>query len=78
MQVETLCWCGARATHNARTVGGVMVLEGEQVVVGDVTLDDEVVYTVLCRRHHRARQAYADTADLPTTVTAGSGSGYPD
>ena len=22
LQVEALCWCGARATHNARTVGG--------------------------------------------------------
>ena len=28
LQVEALCWCGARATHNARTVGGVMVVEG--------------------------------------------------
>src|SRR5260221_11134171 len=35
LQVQTLCWCGARATHNARTVGGEMVVEGEQVVVGD-------------------------------------------
>jgi thymidine kinase len=34
LQVEALCWCGARATHNARTVGGEMVVEGEQVVVG--------------------------------------------
>jgi Thymidine kinase len=25
LQVEALCWCGRRATHNARTVGGVMV-----------------------------------------------------
>ena len=36
LQVEALCWCGSRATHNARTVNGVMVTEGEQVVVGDV------------------------------------------
>src|SRR3954470_11450673 len=35
LQVEALCWCGSRATHNARTVDGVMVVEGEQVVVGD-------------------------------------------
>ena len=34
LQVEALCWCGSRATHNARTIGGVMVVEGEQVVVG--------------------------------------------
>ncbi|MFD5156647.1 thymidine kinase [Streptomyces hawaiiensis] len=56
LQVEALCWCGARATHNARTIGGVMVVEGAQVVVGDVTHSpDEVGYEVLCRRHHRRR-----------------------
>lgn len=56
LQVEALCWCGARATHNARTVGGVMVVEGAQVVVGDVTVkEDEIGYEVLCRRHHRRR-----------------------
>ena len=52
LQVEALCWCGARATHNARTMGGVMVTEGEQVVVGDVSSGAEVAYEVLCRRHH--------------------------
>lgn len=56
LQVQALCWCGARATHNARTVGGVMVVEGPQVVVGDVAVnEDEVGYEVLCRRHHRRR-----------------------
>jgi thymidine kinase len=56
LQVEALCWCGARATHNARTVGGVMVIEGAQVVVGDVAVnEDEIGYEVLCRRHHRRR-----------------------
>ncbi len=60
LQVEALCWCGKRATHNARTENGVMVREGEQVVVGDVEdLEDhrepsaEVAYEVLCRQHHR-------------------------
>lgn len=52
LQVEALCWCGQRATHNARTVNGVMVTEGEQVVVGDTNKADEVAYEVLCRRHH--------------------------
>ena len=33
LQVEALCWCGRRATHNARIVDGVMVVEGELVVV---------------------------------------------
>ncbi|NED93123.1 thymidine kinase [Streptomyces sp. SID11233] len=56
LQVEALCWCGARATHNARTIEGEMVVEGAQVVVGDVNRQaDEVGYEVLCRRHHRRR-----------------------
>ncbi|MBM3721527.1 MAG: thymidine kinase [Actinobacteria bacterium] len=52
LQVEALCWCGERATHNARTLDGVMVTEGEQVVVGDTGGRDVVAYEVLCRRHH--------------------------
>ncbi|WP_432094713.1 thymidine kinase [Streptomyces sp. bgisy100] len=60
LQVESLCWCGARATHNARTVGGRMVVEGAQVVIGDVSHgEDEVGYEVLCRRHHRRRMTSA-------------------
>ena len=58
LQVQSLCWCGARATHNARTADGVMVTEGEQVVIGDVgALEDvaEIAYEVLCRRHHMRR-----------------------
>jgi len=56
LQVEALCWCGARATHNARTVAGVMVVEGEQVVVGDVDGSvGQVGYETLCRRHHLRR-----------------------
>ncbi|MDI9889354.1 thymidine kinase [Streptomyces sp. HNM0645] len=60
LQVEAMCWCGARATHNARTVGGEMVVEGEQVVVGDVNRPaEDVGYEVLCRRHHRRRMTSA-------------------
>lgn len=55
LQVEALCWCGSRATHNARTVGGIMVVEGDQVVVGDTDSDAVVAYEVLCRRHHMRR-----------------------
>lgn len=57
LQVEALCWCGARATQNARTVGGAMVVEGDQVMVGDTVdsgLTAAVAYEVLCRRHYRA------------------------
>lgn len=62
LQVEALCWCGERATHNARTVEGLMVVEGEQVVVGDTTLTPSVGYEVLCRRHHRRRATAAAAA----------------
>lgn len=70
LQVEALCWCGGRATHNARTVGGVMVVEGAQVVIGDVDhVTGEVGYEVLCRRHHRRRM---------TSAAAGAGALSPD
>ncbi|MGC9496184.1 thymidine kinase [Streptomyces sp. WG7] len=70
LQVEAMCWCGARATHNARTVGGEMVVAGEQVVVGDVNGPAaEVGYEVLCRRHHRRRM---------TSVSAHAGALSPD
>ena len=60
LQVEALCWCGRRATHNARVVDGVMVVEGEQVVVGDTKPGGDlsaglVEYEVLCRRHFMRR-----------------------
>lgn len=57
LQVEALCWCGRKATTNARVVEGVMVVEGEQVVVGDTNPQeaDVVEYEVLCRRHYMRR-----------------------
>ncbi len=79
LQVEALCWCGRRATHNARVVDGVMVVEGEQVVVGDTggAGTGTVEYEVLCRRHFmrrmnsRAAQAAALSADvLPLELDA--------
>jgi len=65
LQVEALCWCGARATHNARTIGGEMVVEGAQVVVGDVNQSEDIGYEVLCRRHH-IRRTTAATARAST------------
>lgn len=64
LQLEARCWCGASGTHNARTLHGEIVREGEQVVVGDIgddegpaeqqhLLEEAVSYEVLCRRHHR-------------------------
>lgn len=58
LQVEARCWCGARATHNARVVNGEVVFEGETVVIGDTEdtttpqlFGDAVRYELLCRRH---------------------------
>lgn len=59
LQVEARCWCGARATHNARVVNGHVVYEGETVVVGDTAdsglqlFGDSVRYELLCRNHFR-------------------------
>lgn len=65
LQVEALCWCGERATHNARTEDGLMVTEGEVIVVGDTEAGDRpaaaVGYEVLCRRHHRRRLTAANS-----------------
>jgi thymidine kinase len=62
LQVEACCWCGARATHNARLVNGALVRDGDVVVVGDTSpadgrkplFGDVVTYELLCRRHYRA------------------------
>ena len=35
LQVEARCWCGSRATHNARLVNGVQVYTGAMKVVLD-------------------------------------------
>ncbi|NLA35460.1 MAG: thymidine kinase [Actinobacteria bacterium] len=73
IQVEARCWCGARATHNARLVDGVQVYTGEMKVVGntvDVAEADqerlsleaspEVTYELLCRRHWKAGKVRAE------------------
>jgi thymidine kinase len=70
MQVEARCWCGSRATHNARVVNGVVVYEGETVVVGDTgdvatpMFGHVVRYELLCRRHYvRGDMGEASTVD---------------
>jgi thymidine kinase len=80
LQVEARCWCGARATHNARLVNGRVVYEGDVVVVGDTEdteaplFGDAVRYELLCRRHYRdgelgpSAAAAVDAALAPPTV----------
>lgn len=76
LQVEALCWCGHRATHNARVVDGAMVVEGEQVALGDITAGDValVQYEVLCRRDYMRRmtsQAARTAAVSPEVLPFG-------
>ena len=66
LHVEARCWCGRRATHNARLVNGVMTMEGETIVIGDTEaaateplFGDVVTYELLCRRHYLAGRASA-------------------
>lgn len=45
-EVKTICWCGRKATFNARLYNGKVIKEGEQVVLGG-----NESYTSLCRVH---------------------------
>ncbi len=46
-EIKTICWCGKKATYNARfDENGVVLKEGEQVVLG---ANDQ--YIGLCRKH---------------------------
>ena len=47
-EVKTICWCGKKATCNARVIDGKVAREGEQIVLGG----DES-YVSLCRKHWR-------------------------
>lgn len=47
-EIKTVCWCGRKATCNARFNDRGIVREGDQVVLGG---NDR--YVALCRRHHR-------------------------
>ncbi len=67
LQVASLCWCGARATHQARTVDGEMVTQGEQVVIGDTADGGRIAYEVLCRRHHMRRMTQSAARALSPT-----------
>ena len=51
IQCEARCWCGERATHNARVVDAVQVYEGEVVVVDDPETVPDVRYELRCRKH---------------------------
>ena len=60
IQCEARCWCGDRATHNARIVDGVQVYEGELMVVDDPEREPEVSYELRCRKHWTSGQGRPD------------------
>jgi thymidine kinase len=68
LQVEARCWCGARATQNARVVNGEQVYDGEVVVVGDTGGDAEITYELLCRRHWLSGETGRAAADVGELV----------
>ena len=45
-EVKTVCWCGRKATCNARIADGRVVKTGEQIMLGG-----NESYVALCRRH---------------------------
>ncbi len=67
LPVPARCWCGAKATHNARVERGQMVTSGTVV-------DPAATYHVLCRHHYRTRDLGKDagspTLEVHGTLTA--------
>ena len=45
-ELKTICWCGRKATCNARVFDGRVVKEGDQILLGGNSQ-----YISLCRRH---------------------------
>ena len=45
-EIKTVCWCGRKATCNARVMNGHVVKDGEQILLGG-----NESYVALCRRH---------------------------
>ena len=45
-EVKTICWCGRKATCNARVMGGKVIKEGDQILLGGNSQ-----YVSLCRKH---------------------------
>ena len=45
-EIKTVCWCGRKATFNARVSNGKVVKAGEQIMIGG-----NESYVALCRKH---------------------------
>lgn len=56
-EIKTVCWCGRKATFNARIVGGKVAKAGAQIQLGG-----NESYVALCRKH------WADGILAPTEI----------
>lgn len=56
-EIKTVCWCGKKATCNARFYQNSIVRSGEQVLLGD---NDS--YVALCRKHFKLGMLCSETA----------------
>lgn len=54
-EVKTVCWCGRKATNNARIHNGRIIRDGAQVVMGG-----NESYVALCRKHFKLGQLGED------------------
>lgn len=45
-EIKTICWCGRKATYNARVVNGRVIKQGDQILLGGSSQ-----YVSLCRKH---------------------------
>ena len=45
-EIKTVCWCGRKATYNARLLNGKVIKTGEQIMLGG-----NESYIALCRKH---------------------------
>jgi len=51
-ELKTICWCGKKATINARLVDGQVQYDGPQILIGG-----NETYTSLCRKHWQKNMA---------------------
>ena len=47
-EIKILCWCGRKATMNARVIDDKFVRKGDQILIGGTDM-----YVSLCRKHYK-------------------------
>ncbi len=71
-EVKTICWCGKKATYNARIVDGKVAKTGEQIVLGG-----SESYTSLCRRHWNEGNLGSEAAAYDASSYCNNGEDVP-